>query len=361
MLERTRMIPYSMHYMSMKRFGKFSRLGFLCALGGVSIGTALFVMPDLFIFPEGRPGCDTPIRWKLGDIDPRFPLGRDAFLVSVIRSEAIWEKQLGKNLLMYDPDATFVVTTLFDERQKMTYDKQDLDENVARYDRVAVTIKDDYDDQRTAFEQDRNALKRRIYAFENNLSEYNAEVSNVNASGGATKETFDALEKDRKALQDEREAIDLESVRVGALADTVNAIAEKLNTETETVQRNLTDFRKKYGEPKPFIQGLYDPAGPSITIYQFENKDDLRLVLAHEFGHALGIEEHVQDDQSSLMYAMMGGQDLENPTLTPEDIAAYRAACAARPESKRDAIIRYLVSTPSHAFNPETLFLLLFR
>lgn len=344
-----------------ERFGKYSRLGFLCALGGVSIGTALFVMPDLFRLPEGRPGCDTPIRWKLGDIDPRFPLGRDAFLVSAIRSEAIWEKQLGKDLLTYNPDAAFIVTTLFDERQKMTSDKRDLDEDIARYDRVAETIKDAYDDQRAAFERDQNALKRRIRAFENDLSEYNVKVSRVNASGGATKDAYDALERDRQSLEDERDAIDRESERLGSLADTVNATAGKLNTETETVKRNLTDFRKKYGEPKPFIQGLYDPAEPSITIYQFENKDDLRLVLAHEFGHALGIEEHVQDDRSSLMYAMMGGQDLDNPTLSPEDIAAYEAACAARPESNRDAVIRYLVSTPSHAFSAETFFLLLFR
>ncbi|NTW89506.1 MAG: matrixin family metalloprotease [Candidatus Moranbacteria bacterium] len=331
---------------------RFSRLAFLCILGGVSIGTALFFAPDMFSLQDGRPGCDTPIHWRLGDVDSRFPLDRDAFLRTVIRAEGLWEQPLGKELFVYDPDASFVITTFYDDRQKMTYDTRNLEKKIDQYNRSAETLRDAYDAKLSAFERDQEALSHRMREFESDLSAYNADVSRANASGGASPETYDALEKKRKKLEKERSAINKESERLGKMADEVNATAGKLNIQTASVQQNLTEYRRKYGEPKPFIQGLYEAPLTSITIYQFEGKDDLRLVLAHELGHALGIDEHVQDDQSAIMYAMIGGQDLENPTLTQGDEAAYETACPAEPESGRDALVRYLIETPFSELSP---------
>ncbi len=332
---------------------RFSRLAFLCILGGVSIGTALFFAPDMFSLQDGRPGCDTPIHWRLGDVDSRFPLDRDAFLKTVIRAEALWEQPLGKNLFVYDPDASFVITTQYDDRQKMTYDTRNLEKKIDQYNRSAETLRDAYDTKRSAFERGQEALSHRMREFESDLFAYNADVSRANASGGASQEEYASLEKTRKKLEKEQTAINKESERLGKMAGDVNATAEKLNSQTASVQSNLIEYRRKYGEPQPFIQGLYESPLASITVYQFEGKDDLRLVLAHELGHALGIEEHVPDDQGAMMYAMMGGQDLENPSLTEGDIHAFKAACPAEPESGRDTLVRYLIETPLSELSPQ--------
>jgi hypothetical protein len=335
---------------------RFSRLTFLCVLGGVSIGTALFFAPDMFSLQDGRPGCDTPIRWRLGDVDSRYPLDRDAFLKTVIRAETLWEQTMGKELFVYDPGASFVVTTLYDDRQRMTYDTRTLEKKIDQYNAAADSLKSTYDLKRTMFEQDQASLARRIREFEKDLSAYNADVNQSNVSGGASQEEYASLEKTRKKLVKEQTAINKESERLGKMAGEVNAAAAKLNGQTASVQANLTEYRRKYGEPQPFIQGLYESPLSSITIYQFEGQDDLRLVLAHELGHALGIEEHVQDDQSALMYAMMGGQDLANPSLTEGDTNAFFAACPAEPESGRDALVRYLIETPLSELSPQGAF-----
>lgn len=332
------------------------RLVFLCILGSVSIGTAVFVSPRIFHLPEGRSGCDTPIHWRLGTVDSRFPIGRKEFLVTAIMSEAVWEKQIGKDLFVYDPDATFVVTTAFDERQKMTYDTRNLEQKIDRYNETAESLKDTYDDRKAAFERDQKVLQRRIDAFQNDLADYNGDVSRANGNGGASPETYASLEKRRKALETEQSAIGKESDRLGKVADAVNSVAGKLNAETANVKRNLSEYRQKYGEPQPFVQGLYESPLTSITVYQFEGTEDLRLVLAHEFGHALGIEEHVPDDEGAIMYAMMGGQDLRNPALTEGDLAAYETACASRPESWRDTFVRYLVETPLRDMDAGAIF-----
>lgn len=333
------------------------RLSALLLFGVSAIATAYRFGPIVFSLPAARPGCDTPIRWRLGDTDSRFPLDRNAFLRTVFEAETVWERQIGKDLFVYDPtpDTALVVANLFDDRQAMTYETRDLEQDIDRYRKTAVDLKEDYSGLRTTFEKRKAALDKRIVAFERELNDYNRDVARVNDRGGADANTYEALEDRRSDIEKERIAIDQESDRVGALAEQVNDAAGTLNEATDAVRQNIADYRRTYGEPTPFIQGLYDSAGPSITVYQFEHGNDLRLVLAHEFGHALGIEEHVPDDQGALMYAMMGGQDLDNPTLSPGDIAAYEAACAAKPESKRDAIVRYLVSTPPHEFTWEHL------
>jgi hypothetical protein len=340
---------------------RFSRLAFLCALGGVSIGTASFFSPDTFSLRPGRPGCDTPIHWRLGEVDSRFPLDRNEFLASAIHAEAIWEQQIGKELFVYDPDASFVITTAYDERQKMTSDTRKLEQTIDRYNASAESLKTVYDSKKSVFERDQTALTRRVRTFENALSKYNTDVSRSNNTGGATQETYASLEKRKKKLEKEREAINGESDRLQKTAENINATAGKLNSQTITVQKNLDEYRRKYGEPQPFIQGLYESPLTSVTVYQFEGKDDLRLVLAHELGHALGIEEHVQDDQGALMYAMMGGQDLTNPSLAQGDIDAFEKACAAEPESARDALVRYLVMTPLGEVSFKELARMVFR
>ncbi|HAI54618.1 MAG TPA: peptidase, partial [Acinetobacter nosocomialis] len=68
--------------------------------------------------------------------------------------------------------------------------------------------------------------------------------------------------------------------------------------------------------PETFHKGLF--SHNQIQIYGFSSFDDLRLTLAHEFGHALGLKHTT--DPKSLMYPRLKEQDIHNFKLTHSDL-----------------------------------------
>lgn len=78
---------------------------------------------------------------------------------------------------------------------------------------------------------------------------------------------------------------------------------------------------------REFDQGEYTAraGNQSITIYEYGSHDALVRILAHEFGHSLGIE-HV-DDPEAIMYFM---NESKSPTLTRADYDALSTTCNAR-------------------------------
>lgn len=336
-------------------FRTFIRATTLLFLGGTLAATVALATPILLRFPPDRPGCDTPIHWSLGTVDPRFPVDERTFRKSVIEAEAIWEEGLGKDLFVYDPSSPFIVTTVYDDRQKMTEEAADLEKRYQAYQETSTAIKTRYDALRSRYDRDMASFDVRVAKYEKALAKYNADVKDANESGMITEDEYDALEKRRKDLEKERVALTAESDRLNGVANDINVLAKKLNAGTTAINEHIRTFRDTYGEPQPFVEGLYDPDATSITVFQFKGKDDLRLVLAHELGHALGIEEHAETP-TSIMHYLMGEQDIDHPSPTDEDKAAYAIACPDRMLSKRETVARYLTQTPWPGMNASELF-----
>lgn len=68
-----------------------------------------------------------------------------------------------------------------------------------------------------------------------------------------------------------------------------------------------------------YKSGVYEQ---EIDIYEFSTKAKLRRVLAHELGHALGLD-HVEDPKA-IMYRLNQGT---NDTLTKDDLAELKTYC----------------------------------
>ncbi len=63
-----------------------------------------------------------------------------------------------------------------------------------------------------------------------------------------------------------------------------NQKVDELNRLDQGHNRAIDQFNQRF-QPRLFDKGLFN--GREIHIYEFESKEDLRLTLAHELGHAL--------------------------------------------------------------------------
>ena len=106
------------------------------------------------------------------------------------------------------------------------------------------------------------------------------------------------------------------------MADQINDAGARNNQLVEGYNEDVAVFNNRFGGTREFTQGDYQ--GDHINVYQFRDRAELILVLAHELGHALQLE-HV-DNQASIMFYLMGEQPPQ-PRLSAEDIEAFTLSC----------------------------------
>ncbi|MTI87438.1 MAG: matrixin family metalloprotease [Balneolaceae bacterium] len=110
---------------------------------------------------------------------------------------------------------------------------------------------------------------------------------------------------------------------------------KKLIVEKEEL---ISKYEKNFSGVNYYLQGVYkrDENNRSIEIYIFIDEEDLKVALAHEFGHALGLKhvfnpKAVMYDHISYPKAMIFDQTkkLYKPTLTltQADREAFLEVC----------------------------------
>lgn len=269
--------------------------------------------------------CSQPIRYTLGTFDKKFGLSEADFLSAVVVAEQVWEKPVGKDLFAFADGGPLKINLIYDIRQEATVKLQNLDLSV-RDDKASYNaIKAKYQALQAQYLKDKAMIDAKIAAFEIMQHKYEAEVKSWNARGGASKEAYARLEADRVALnaamadiQQAQDALNVKVDNLNAMVVVLNRLATSLNITADTYNQIGGQLG---GE---FEEGTYQsgPEGERIDIYQFDNRAKLIRVLAHELGHALGLE-HVEDAKA-IMYRLNNGI---NEKLTESDLASVKTHC----------------------------------
>jgi len=221
--------------------------------------------------------CDTPISYKLGELDPKFGLTKESVMTSIQDATGIWGKAYGKPLFVNSPKAVLTINFVYDERSALN---TQIDQMQDQLDQKNGTLKE----QINSYESD-------LAVFEKKLANFNARVDQINRSGGATPNEYKKLIAEQNEINTEGETLNIR-------ARQLNLATNDFNSKVSDLNQNVTQFNETLTQ-KP-EEGLYNGNDNTITIYFASNHGELIHTLAHEFGHALGMLH--TDDAQSIMY-----------------------------------------------------------
>lgn len=268
--------------------------------------------------------CDKPLAYSIGDLDPKFGLSREKFLEAVNQAARIWEKPAGKKLFDYAENGSLKINLIYDSRQEATDKLKVLGINIHNDQATYDALKNKYDAFDKIYKTQKNELDNMVKYYEEQKANYEEEVKAANRRGVSAAE-YDILEQERKDLNKLAESIKQKQAALNKTVDDINAIASVINRLIRELNLTVGDYNtigaSVSGE---FQAGQYarDEAGERINIYQFDNQELLIRVLAHELGHALGID-HL-DNPKAIMYRL---NESGNEKITADDVMALKAVC----------------------------------
>jgi Matrixin len=287
--------------------------------------------------------CPVPVTYRLGEVDERFPITREEILPVLTAAEAMWEVPLEQDLFIYDDTSSFVVNFIFDERQQLAATQEQweqvLDAAQAEYETVLEAVKRialRYETESASY-----TTKREIY--ESALGSYNQKVERYNAKGGVPEAELPDLEAEAASLQkQQRELISAEK-DLKDLSEEVNKLGEEGNEMIKAYNAEVVKYNELYGTLDTFTQGDFERS--RINIYKFTDTEELTEVIAHEFGHALGIG-HVEGEES-VMYYLMTERDF--PSLSATDQKAFLDTCGE--QESWSGLVRQFIRTTLQIIN----------
>lgn len=271
--------------------------------------------------------CSDPVTWRVGSIDSRFEIEQSDLKKIMTDVENLWSDAANQNLIQYSDSGEVTINLIYSENQEFTDSEQQLSEQLNEMRKKYYSMRMDYQQESAKFRKKLTQYNQTFTEYANNVNEYNLRLSRLTNSGIVSRDDDEKLKNLKKEMDFLERKLDPLEQELTAEEKKLNGLSQNLNDYADEVNEYVYQYRNRYSQSRTFYQGFYTNVGnqKKINIYQFENVDKLKLVLAHEFGHALGLS-HTDNPVSIMNYNMQLQLD-QRLKLADQDISAIQNMC----------------------------------
>lgn len=257
-----------------------------------------------------------PLKYRIAFIDPRFQLSKEQLIEVSQQAAEIWHKETGKTYFSYDSEAQLAINLIYDDHQIIKSEQQE-NLNALLQKQEQWRIKnEEIILNKQEIDQLSSDLNKKKISLKAEFEHYQRDVAHFN-QGEHRYSLADELKERQNQLQQISGNLQNESNNLNFRIQMLNKKIKELNQEQSDLTTLMTQFKlEQKASIQIFHKGLFSQN--QIQIYGYASLNDLRLTLAHEFGHALGLKHTT--DPKSLMYPRLKEQDIHNFKLTDSDL-----------------------------------------
>ncbi|QER41042.1 matrixin family metalloprotease [Acinetobacter suaedae] len=256
---------------------------------------------------------DTRLRYRIAEVDPRFKLSLEQVQEISQQAAKIWKDGTGRDYFVYDPNAQLAIHLIYDERQIESEQRRTHLNQLEANQQQWRNKKQQLDHIEQELLETKQYLNLKRQQLDQQIQQYNQEkrTAHLNPMTGAYQQH---LKEKQQNLQYNIETLKQEVSEFNQKISKLNQKVDELNALDQQLHDSVKEYKQRF-QPHLFHKGLFN--GKQIIIYEFESIDDLRLTLAHEFGHALGLQH--TDDPTALMHPILKEQNFTDFRLTQTD------------------------------------------